>query len=432
MSFLRKKNIKIDKNLIIPILFLLITAVSLFIRFWDYAKLLNFFCDPPFYLHEVKDMVDAGKIKLIGPIVMSKMIMGRGFFTGPTFYYLLALLGISMNWNVVYMTGFFTLLWMATFILIFFWIRSHFGKWIAITLYALLSFYPTFIPYSRLMWNPHLILFFGVLFLWVLEKREMGRRNYLWAGILFGLGLSVHYSALLWGLIILYYLYDDLKRKAFSFRSWVLFAVGVILAEFPFMLFELRHNFYNLRTIIFQIRYFQLSAGFTFKLFYYFWFPTLPLLCKIYAAFLKRAGKISPPIVIFSQIFLIIFLLTQSLGSKRQAIFYPKGWNLKAQQKVVDLVINDNEKNFEVATTIDSDTRALELRWWLRQKNHESMSVEDYDKADVLYLVAPESRPPEIETVWEVRALRPFTVIFTDDLGEGLTFYKLVRAKLKI
>lgn len=422
------KKIKKNKVLILGILFGLITLAFFLIRFWNYEQLLSFYGDQPYFLHDVKDMVDSGKIRLIGPMVISKMIQGRGFFTGATFYYLLAILGLVFSWNVVSMTSFFLFFWIGTFALIFFWLRRKFGDIISLSIYGILSFLPFFIPYSRAIWNPNLIPFLGVLLLWSLEDRGKKIRNYLLAGLFFGLGLSIHYGAALWSLLILYYLYADLRRKTFSFRRWAFFVIGVVIAEFPLLLFELRHDFYNLRTIIFQIRYFELSAGYGFKFYHYYLLPALPLLCKAYAIFLKKLKNIFPlKIIVASQVILILVLLMESLGPKRESVFCPKGWTLKMQQEVINFIVNDNEETFEVATTINSDTRALELRWWLRQKGIKPLGVEEYNQAVVLYLVAPESRPPEEETVWEIQSLRPFRIAKEVDLGEGYIFYKLRR-----
>src|SRR4030043_2380450 len=133
-----KFKFKRDKQaLLIGIIFGLITLGSLILRFQNYEKLVNFHLDPPFFLHEVKDMVDSGKIRLIGPLVATKEIEGRFFFTGPFFYWLLAFLGIVLSWNVIGMTAFFTCLWLGTFILIYFWLRRRFDKDISLSAYAL-------------------------------------------------------------------------------------------------------------------------------------------------------------------------------------------------------------------------------------------------------------------------------------------------------
>jgi len=136
-------------------------------------------------------------------------------------------------------------------------------------------------------------------------------------------------------------------------------------------------------------------------------------------------------VIILCQIILVLFFLLKISKAKRWGVFMPDGWTLEKQKKVANLIVEDKEPGFEVAATINSDTRAYDLRWWLKQKNHEPMSVIDYDKTDILYLIAPKSRPPEKETVWEVSALRPFREEERIDLGDGIIFYKLRRLPKK-
>ena len=420
-----KKNKKI---LLVGILFILITLVSLVLRFQNYERLINFYLDPPFFLHEVKDMVDSGKLRLIGPMVASKVIEGRAFFTGPIFYWLLAILGIVSSWNVMEMTAFFTFLWVGTFVLIYFWLRRRFDEDISLSAYAILSFLPIFISYSRMIWNPHLLPFFGVLFLWFLEERRRGLVFFFLAGLFFGLGIHVHYSAVVWLLIGFYYLIDDIRKKSFSFLNWSLFFIGMIIAESPLLLFELRHDFYNLRTILFQINNFELSAGYTFLLPHYYLFPFIPLICKFYGLILEKLKAIlGSKFVIILEVILVSYFLMISLRTNQKLTYYPQYWNLEKQKRVTEMIIADNEKTFEVASLIGSDTRALDLRWWLRERGYKPLGVEEYNQAVVLYLVAPESRSPEKETVWEIQSLRPFKIAKEVDLGDGYIFYKLRR-----
>jgi hypothetical protein len=411
-------------------IFLLITGLSLFIRFWHFGELVNFHGDPPFYLHEVADMLDAGKIRLTGPIVMSKMIEGRGFFSGPLHYYVVALLGLATNWNVVLMTAFFTLLWIVFFIFTFVWLRNKFGNLIALTVYAVISFLPVFMPLSRTMWNPHFVPLFGILFLWALDKRGRNTIYYFLSGLFFGLGLNVHYSTVLWIPIVFWVVGQEMRKRKFLLKNWLLFSGGVFLAELPLVLFELRHNFYNLKTIIFQLKYGELSRGYTFALPYYFLYPGIPVFGFLLGYCLQKLmkTKIFTPLTVLLVLVILLFL-KQDLGVYGQKGAYPRGWNLARQKQVVDLIIADNEPEFEVAETINSDTRAAEIRWWLRRKNIQVMGVADYDKARVLYLIAPKRRPPVSETVWEVSAMRPFKIEFQKDLGEGLYLYKLVKSE---
>ena len=410
------------------LVFLIITAFSCFVRFWNFEELVNFHLDPPFYLHEVKDMLDSGKTRLVGPIITSKEVIGRRFFTGPLLYYVLAVLGMLTNWNVVIMTAFFTFLWIVALALMFFWLKRRFGDWIALSIYALFSFLPIFIPISRSMWNPHFIPLFGVLFLWFLDIRKKKNFYYFLSGLFFGLSLNAHYSTILWIPIILLVVVQEIRHRDFSFRPWLLFLFAVVLAEFPIILFELRHNFYNLRTIIFHLRYGGASAGYTFALAYYYLFPVVPVLGFSIAALVYKVRKTTFFRSIILSFFLISLLfLKYDLGSTNQKYIYPKGWTLSRQKKVVEIIKNDNEERFEVAETINSDTRALEIRWWLRMSGIDVMDVDEYDVAPILYLVAPGHRSPEKETVWEVRSMQPFEIEFQKDMGEDLFLYKLVR-----
>lgn len=411
------------------LIFCLITLISFFLRFHNFDEYINFHLDPPRFLHEAKDMVESGKLRLVGQMVTSKEIGGRLFFAGPTMYYILAILGVISNWNVTFITAFFAAIWIITFILIFFWLRRRFGNFIALTVYALLSFFHWLIPFSRIIWDPTFIPFFGFFFFLFLEKREKKRLNYFWAGLFFGLGLSVSYISGLWFLVIFYYLFHEARTSKFVAYNWFYFLIGALIPSLPFLCFELRHGFYNLKTIIFQIRYYKPDQTYSLRYYYYYVFPLLPLICKAYGLVLEKIMKRFGPVVLFgSQIILILVFLGYSLfGPHGEALINPVGWTIKRQQEIADLIVQDSSGNFEVAAVVGPETRANELRWWLRMKNRQPLGVEDYEKTDILYLVAPLSRPPEKETVWEVRVLRPFEIVWQKDLGEEIYLYKLVR-----
>jgi hypothetical protein len=408
-------------------IFLLITFFSVLAHFWNYNDLVGFTLDSPIHLTGAREMVDSGKISLIGPSITSKEVMGRVFFLGPFYYYVLALLGIISNWNVIFISGFFTSLWISTFIILFLWLNKKFGNKIAILIYTLLSFYPFFIQISRAIWNLQFIPLFGTLFLICLVERKK-LIHYLLAGIFWGLGLNVHYMTALWIFIAGFFLISEIYYKRFNIKYWLALVLGVVLAELPLIVFEFRHNFYNLNTLLFQIKYGGLSQGYTFAIWYYYILPFLPL-----AAFL--AGKLFNYIkrtrfdfilTSFLTVISICFMILAFGSSGQKAMHYP-GWSIKTQKEVVNIIDKGNEGKFEVAETISSDTRATDVRWWLREVGVDVMKVEEYDKAPVLYLVTTPDRPPESETVWEVSSIRPFKVLLKVELGEGLLLYKLAK-----
>ena len=373
-------------------------------------------------------MLESGKLRIIGPIVKSQVVDGRGFFTGPFLYYFLALLGIATNWNVYIMTGVFSSLWILAFVAVFIWLKRRFDGLTAMFVYVLLSFFPLFLPQSRSIWNPHLIPIFGILSVWCLDRRKENIIYYLLTGLFFGLGLNVHFSAVLWIPAYLFIGFYEITKKQFRFWAWTLFSLGVIAGELPYIIFEFRHNFYNIRTFIFQLQSGGLIETSRFGSSYYYLYPLLP-----YAAFflgyiinkllhLKRRLLVTVTVYLLSAYFLIL-----SFGTLGQTPIYPLGLSMSEQKKIVNMIIQDNQTKFEVAETVSGDTQSTEIRWWLRVAGIKVMNVSEYDNALILYLIAPESRPPEVEDVWEVRAFRPFIVDLKKDLGNNIFLYKLKR-----
>lgn len=103
-------------------------------------------------------------------------------------------------------------------------------------------------------------------------------------------------------------------------------------------------------------------------------------------------------------------------------------WNYPEQKKVVNLIIkNGCPKNFNIATTIQGDTRAHDLRYLLNIKNCKPMGVEEYPMAEKLFLVAPVNRPPDTETVWEISCLGKFEIKQKINLTNEIIFYELLR-----
>jgi hypothetical protein len=409
------------------VLFIIITAVSIFAHFWNYRDLVGFTLDAPIHLTEVKSMVDSGKIELVGPSVTSKETFGRMIFTGPFHYYVLAVLGIVSNWNVIFISGFYTTLWITTFIILFFWLNKKFGSLIAILLYVLISFYPLFIQVSRQIWNPQFIPLFGTLFLISLVERKKNI-HYLLAGVFWGLGLNVHYATVFWAFIAAFFVICDIYYKKFQLKHWLMLILGIVLAEMPLIIFELRHNFYNINTMIFHLRYGNFSQGYTFTIWYYYVLPFLAPAVFLIGKYLHQIRKTKA----FTGIAMLlsalsIYLTVSAFGPQGQKPAHYPGWSVFTQKEVTNIIIKDKEKKFEVAQTLSSDTQAIDIRWWLKEAGVSVMGVDEYNKAPVLYLITSPERPPETETVWEVSSLKPFKIITKMELDKGLLLYKIVR-----
>lgn len=435
---------KQDKKLLSKVFFwFLFLTFSLFFwlaRLWRFEKLMTFHLDQALFMREVWQMVITRKLRLVGPMVTSKVVLGRGFFIGPALYYLLAVLAIITSWDVILITKVLIFVWWFAALGILVWLARRFSWLAGLAAYGVFASLPVLIDYSRLMWNPNFLPLIGLGFFWLLE--EMWGKDKLWQwlllGFLFGLGINFHYVAFLWGLIFLPLLLVGIWRRRYKFYrlGFVLFVLGAILGDLPIVIFDLRHNFYNLKTILF----FYLKEGVAkgeggIALGGYFLFALIPVFFWLFSyliyQFEKKFGFFKTTSLI---LVIFLFLVLKIDWQQKWGTGMPEGWNIKKQRLVANSVCQEVKKEkmdgeFEIAATISGDTRAGDLRWWLSREGCTPLGVEDYPKADVLYLVAPEERTPEKETVWEVSVMRPFSIAESKSLEDGIMFYKLVRYK---
>ncbi len=139
--------------------------------------------------------------------------------------------------------------------------------------------------------------------------------------------------------------------------------------------------------------------------------------------FLKTAN-----LILIAQIFATNFLNLNL--SRLEGYTMPSGWNLigiKAASKIIagDVAVAEN---FNVASTLDGDTRAMPYRYFLEIANKKPRGVEDYPLSSVLYLISRD----EVETikrytVWEVASFAPFEIKDKWEIQNGIKLYKLKR-----
>lgn len=424
-------------QLFLVIVFLAFTFLFWFTRLWHFEKLMTFYSDQELFMREVWEMVDQRQLRLIGPMVITKMTEGRGFFIGPVFYYLLAILSIIASWNVILITKVLISVWWLAALGTAIWLGKKFSWFSGLAVYGIFAVYPLSVDFSRLIWNPSFLPLISLFFFifWVKFYREEKVRHWFLMGLFFGLGLSFHYSAFLWlVLLLLLWLVKIWQRRSHSwFFGWLIFGAGTVCGNLPMVIFELKHNFYNLRTILifFQERLFRGEGD--ISLGGYYLFSLLPLIFLLIAYFFrlleKKIGVVRSSILLM---ILITFLIFKIDWQREWGIGMPEGWNIGKQQKVAVQVCQEAKKDnldgqFEIAATMGGDTPAHDLRWWLFRNGCRPLGVADYPLAQALYLVAPDNRPSGSETVWEVYSIKPFTATVMADLGNDIKLYRLVR-----
>ena len=112
----------------------------------------------------------------------------------------------------------------------------------------------------------------------------------------------------------------------------------------------------------------------------------------------------------------------------RNGYTMPQGWNLSGVKKASQIIASDVDlgKKFNVAATLDGDTRAMPYRYLLKVYGKQPLDVEHYPDAQILYLISREQES-EIyhKTVWEIASFAPFTIKKQWPIQNGITLYRI-------
>lgn len=401
----------------------LVSVLYLFVRFYRLNELVGFRLDQGVHLLETKTMIDEKKIKLVGPMVTSKSIDGRNFFIGANYYYVLGLVGLVSNWDPLTITAILVIV-EYIFYLVFVWILGRkFGQVEALSIFIFIAISPYLVIHSRFFWNPHLLIPLAIA-TWVMSEKYFEKKNkkYLFLmAFLWGFAFSCHYTGVFWGIFFIYVMFKANLWK--DIKAYLIIILGFILGDLPWLVFEFRHNFYNIKTLFYIFSHSSQGGDLTS---HYFIFPLLiwgilGLLVGLDKIKNKRKSKI-----ILAVILGLATLLQVKIFRNYLSINAISGWSYPDQKKAVEMmIINGCPQDFEVAATVQGDTRAYDLRYLLNLKNCEPMGVEEYSSAKTLFLIAPKDRRPETETVWEVTSLGKFKIKREEDLNKEVKFYEL-------
>ncbi len=408
-----KKNL--TKNKILLIIFLI--GSFFFLRLYKIEQRVNFSMDQGMFLLRSWDIYKNKEITLIGPTA-SPIVNQHQFFQGPLIYYSLIILMMMSGWNVVaasYFLVFFNFLALAA---LYASAEKIFNKKTAIITAIVYIFMPALIDFSNFIWNPNLLLTLTPFFIFSGVKSLENKKwwNYLIWGMLGGICFQFHFQFAL----ILLFVFLFLIFKKQSVKNIFLFIVGALIGYSPLLIFDLRNNFYNIKTILEWLKYGG-DEKFVFHVYYFLSF--MPFICLGLGWFLNKLKNRKILVLL-----MIVFIGNSFLKVIRQnkAFGMPDNWNYILQKETVEKILeNGCPGNFNVAETIGGDTRSHDLRFLLTIKGCEPMGVEEYPMAEKLFLVAPIERPVETETVWEVESLGKFKINRKEKLNEKIWFYEL-------
>jgi len=234
------------------ILLFLILVLASFLRLYRIKDYMVFLGDEGRDALIVKRIIVDHKFTLLGPTASI-----APFHLGPFYYYLMLPFLWVFNLDPLGPAVMVALFGVATVFLVYWVGRDFFNEKVGFLAAGLYAISPLTIVHSRSSWNPNVLPFFSLLLIYTL-KRAAEKKHwfyYLAVGILFGITLQFHYLALFLTPTILSFLliFAPLKK---NFRFYVFALGGFLIGWSPFLLFELRHQFVNLKNL-----YWFLSSG---------------------------------------------------------------------------------------------------------------------------------------------------------------------------
>jgi 4-amino-4-deoxy-L-arabinose transferase-like glycosyltransferase len=248
----------------------LVVILAAFLRLYRIGDYMTFLGDEGRDVLVVYNILH-GHLTLLGPTASV-----GGFFLGPIYYYFMTPFLWAFHYNPVGPAVMVALFGIATVWLVYLVGNRFFGPKAGLIASLLYTISPLIIAYSRSSWNPNPMPFFVLALLYFLYKglQEKNWKYILFSGIFLGIAMQLHYLATFVGVIVAVYIlvasmYDIFPKKVPIIKvvyqsaiSYMLYAIGFIIGWLPFLTFEFRHGFQNIKSIInFILHSKQTGAG---------------------------------------------------------------------------------------------------------------------------------------------------------------------------
>lgn len=227
-----------------------ILVVAAFMRLYKIGDYLTFLGDEGRDVLVVYNILH-GHLTLLGPTSSV-----GGFFLGPIYYYFMAPFLWAFNYNPVGPAVMVALFSIGTVWLIYYIGSKFFSTTTGLIGALLYAISPLVLTYARSSWNPNLMPITTLLLLYTLYLAFVKKhlRYFFVTGVLFGIAMQLHYIEVFVGAIIIFYtlLGAFYVKKSFweISKDFCLLLVGFLVGWSPFLAFEFRHGFTNIRAIV--------------------------------------------------------------------------------------------------------------------------------------------------------------------------------------
>jgi len=410
------------KNFII----FLIIIFAFFVRFYNFTERVTFGPEQAISLITSGNVVKS-KFTLLGQENVQRITSkGHIIFSGALFTYSLIPLQTIFNFDPVPITAYFAALNLLSGVVIFIVVKKLFNFRLALLSIVLFLFNDYMLYHSMFIWILNYLPLVGILSFYLLVdfKNDKHFLNVFLLGFLCGVGFGLEYLYILTAAVVYLFLIYYSREKI---KTSLIFVVGCVLGSLPMLIFDLRHDFYHLRSLWQYFVDTLMNPGqssITYYHFLHFW-PIFALLGGLLLLFIWKRNKL----VVVSFMAIYIFVnLSSGLVSFKNPTGMPEGLNTIEVIKASEVISQDKPKEFNVVSLLDFDARGHILRYPLEYLyGFKPMGVEEYKEAQSLYVISEKSYDFDNAGVWEINVFEPRKVEMLNEIDEDYAVYKLTK-----
>lgn len=401
-------------------LFLFLFVFASFFYFYNFKQRIVFGPEQGLSLLVSADYINKDFSLLGLPNVRRVTDSGHMLFSGSLFNYVLVPQLLLFNYDPVILTLLNALFIFLTSVLTTIVAYKLYGKKTGFFVGIFMFFNALMIYHATFIWILNALPLIGLATFILITKLKNHWAAVLLIGILSGIGFNLQYMYIFTAVPLFFYLLYISKKR---FRNSLLFVLGAIIGNFPMVLFDIRNDFYHLRTLI-EYFFNTTQKPEQSSISYYHFLQLLPVFA---IAFGYGLSKIKSKVLI-SFLVCMYFLLNfkSDFFNLNSAVNMPSGMTYDDYNEAAQLISNNLPEKFNVTSLLEKDSpRAYPLRYLLTYKyKNNPMDIEQYQESDTLYVLAREDIFLK-SNQYEVASFDKGTAQSIGEVGDGIKVIKL-------
>lgn len=390
------------------------------IRILYFDNLFKFIFDQATSSTFVLEMFKNREISLIGP-PMSLNINDRQIFFGGFSYIMQLFFMLVGNWDPFWSTFAFMIFASLMVFPLYYGAKILINKNVAYLMVLVYSLTPFYIEGTTQLWNPYFQISLVPLLIYLmgLFKKYKTKKIFFALSLMSGLIFQLHYQFVInvLGLLFFYFLIKKLSLKFF-----LIFSLGFAFGVSNLLIFELRNDFYNTRTVFIFLQNLGKASSHEMAGYYVMSIVFMAILPLSY--FLKKFINFKLNLIAFFVFLLFSINYTAITALSRN---YPEGWfyrdEIEAYEIIKDLYEKAGLRDFNVFQFYSATGESL--KYFMKRDGLE-IDFNDYYNNKYLFVVYKDDAFMN-DLAYEINTFRPNKELRRWKINEMYSMYLLER-----